>query len=193
MIDGVIRSKNLYRNVCIFMDGGVYSSDWWYVAQITDGTPAGLKVGDYFTGEFPDPAHDTHDGMIRCAYGADTIIMVPVVSGYKWRYNTAVMLPDPTTFDGKTVEILCKADGANSGISILVGCVVSDAFRLYAYYDGRQMQYPTASSLDTLTMTPTHYEAMYSLSGGSYQMTGYKEVVGKMVLHAENGKWLRIE
>jgi hypothetical protein len=42
-------------------------------------------------------------------------------------------------------------------------------------------------------MTPTHYEAMYSLSGGSYQMTGYKEVVGKMVLHAENGKWLRIE
>jgi hypothetical protein len=193
MIDGVIRSKNLYRNVCIFMDGGVYSSDWWYVAQITDGTPAGLKVGDYFTGEFPDPAHDTHDGMIRCAYGADTIIMVPVVSGYKWRYNTAVMLPDPTTFDGKTVEILCKADGANSGISILVGCVVSDAFRLYAYYDGRQMQYPTASSLDTLTMTPTHYEAMYSLSGGSHQMTGYKEVVGKMVLHAENGKWLRIE
>lgn len=191
MIDGVIRSRNLYRNVCIFMDGGRYSSDWWYVAQITDGTPAGLKVGDYFTGAFPDPAHDTYDGMIRCAYGADTIIMVPVVPGYKWQYNTAVMLPDPTTFDGKTVEILCKADGANSGIKILVGCVVSDAFGS-GYYD-IDMQYPSTSSRDTLKMTPKHCEAMYSFSGASIQQTGYKVVFGKMVLYAENGKWTRIE
>jgi hypothetical protein len=173
-VSGTIRATNLFHGDCLFQEGGKYSTDWWYVQTVVDTTPAGLSVGDYFTGDFPDPSTNTHDGMLQCTYDADMVMAVPDPS-LNWgssEANKTVVLPLPETFPGKTVEINSTQYGITGSKTFRVGCVGSDRFAHLMVFDGQgRVVRSTTSTLDTLTFAIGGIIRLHSMA--AYQNGGY--------------------
>ena len=116
---GTIRATNLFHNVCMFAEGGIYSNDWYYVDQVTEAVQEncpGAQVGDYVQ------AISAWTGLLHCTYDADIIRMVP--KSTNWSTTTGVLLPDPADFKGKIVEVQAFAYGSTAA-DCYVKCVVS--------------------------------------------------------------------
>ena len=173
-VSGTIRATNLFHGDCLFQEGGKYSTDWWYVQAVVDTTPAGLSVGDYFTGDFPDPSTNTHDGMLQCTYDADMVMAVPDPN-QNWgsiEANKTVVLPLPETFPGKTVEINSTQYGITGSKTFRVGCVGNDRFAHLMVFDGQgRVVRSTTSTLDTLTFAIGGIIRLHSMA--AYQNGGY--------------------
>ena len=143
------------------------------------------------------------DIFTACSYDADLIIMSPSLQTRLWRYEQAVLLPDPKDFVGKIVEVICLAEGIGSRVvnnqtkygQILIGCVVDGKMKLGTYWSGGWSF--ASGTYDTLTMATAYYQKRYKLSGSSYVEDSYQFTVSRMRLYAvKTGNqyyWAQIE
>lgn len=158
-IEGTVKAKNLYHGVCVFIEGGIYSTQWYYVAGTSDWISSkGLSVGDYveITDAMRAEAYFESTNLLPCTYDADVISMNPNGSANWGSSNDAktVLLPDPKDFPGKIVEVT----SFNYGISAktaYVGCVVENAFALKVAYNStsKTVINDTGASVSSITIS----------------------------------------
>ncbi len=105
-VEGTIKAKNLYRNLCLFSSGGTYSNQWHYVSGTSDWISRhGLSEGDYIeiTDEMRAESDFNSANLVATTYDADIVQMVPNASaGDPWANMPC--LPRPEDFPGKVVE-----------------------------------------------------------------------------------------
>ncbi len=137
---GTVRAQNLYNNLCLFSEGGIYSNYGYYCIADYDYQGAEFYEGQYYT---PDqvaniPASDLGDYFAKNTYEANVINMVPVATsnwGSSPQADRTVVLPDPKTFEGKIIEIYSfYYSMPGSARYAYVSCVVNDSFATLLQY-----------------------------------------------------------
>ena len=185
-VKGTIRATNLYRNVCLFRQDENYSNDCYYCCVAPS---VAFVVGQYYTeaeiyakGSNPADTYEESDFykpyFIRTTYDADVVVMVPNISRNNdggWhtdRYDEEVltpiwpMLPAPTDFVGKLVEI-SGWSRVNEEKNIHVGCVVYNAMSNGISFDN-QGNFAFASASDEIAIkTGTVYKLLSMTIGNA--------------------------
>ena len=182
-IKGTIRAKSLYREICFFVDGGIYhfpndsdNKKWYYCSSLSEmidndelegwGDHNNFSVGGYYSWPTDKAPHygSPPNGFSACTYDADIIMMLPKANA-TWRYSTPVILPLPTDFPGKIIKILTtrSVTSVDSGASIKVGCVQSQKMALGFYASTTGTSYSAVSIVDTITLSPYYNIELMSI------------------------------
>ena len=128
---GTIRSKNFYHDTCLYVNGGTYSTKWYYCKSRNDDRTiaGGYVVGKYYN----KSGLDGNSDFVQCTYNADVVICV-LKYNESWSGNYGPCLPKPEDFKGKIVEINPIAYGT-SRQTVKVDCVVTNKFATTVIYD----------------------------------------------------------
>lgn len=175
-VEGTIRAKNLYRNLCLFSNG-VYSTEVFYISSLNDWSRTkGYAVGDYIIGR-PDANVEpdfSSDGMVLCTYDADIIQMVPT-SNNSWDSSNPLRLPAPKDFPGKVVEITGWSR-TTSEVNMYVGSVMGSVSSMCLAVEvsgGKFVPAETATVIAIKTGTTTRFMSM--ILNGNYYWTKLNE------------------
>ena len=175
-VEGTIRAKNLYRNLCLFSNG-VYSTEVFYISSLNDWSRTkGYAVGDYIIGR-PDANAEpdfSSVGMVLCSYDADIIQMVPT-SNNSWDSSNPLRLPAPKDFPGKVVEITGWSR-TTSEVNMYVGSVMGSVSSMCLAVDisnGKFVPAETATVIAIRTGTTTRFMSM--MLNGNYYWTKLNE------------------
>lgn len=175
-VEGTIRAKNLYRNLCLFSNG-VYSTEVYYISSLNDWSRAkGYAVGDYIIGR-PDANAEpdfSSVGMVLCSYDADIIQMVPT-SNNSWDSSNPLRLPAPKDFPGKVVEITGWSR-TTSEVNMYVGSVMGSVSSMCLAVEvsgGKFVPAETATVIAIKTGTTTRFMSM--MLNGNYYWTKLNE------------------
>lgn len=159
LVNGTVKAKNFFHNVCFFREGGVYSTKYYIVIdrsklqddqydfrnKFSDGevvTATELRnrmlVDDghgnlepYFNEENEAFRHTTHD--------ADVIMCWPTPRN--WQSTTPVYIPHPSEYEGKILMFSGFSYGANPPEHDVVirCCTGEEVFSNAAYMDGESV------------------------------------------------------
>ena len=136
---GTVHAQNLYNNLCLFSEGGIYSNYGYYCIADYDYQDEYFYEGQYYT---PDevaniPASDLDDYFRMNTYEANVINMVPDLNNWGSQPTglRTVILPDPKTFEGKIIEIYSTHYSSAAAGYAFVGCVVNDSFATMLKYE----------------------------------------------------------
>lgn len=171
-VGGTVKAKNFFHNVCYFIDGGNCINGG------TDYTKSGYSY--------------------KTAGYADVIMMMPSTTSSDWSHSGnsgTILLPDPSTCDGKMVTVMCTAMTANSGTPA-VGCVGNNKFTSSWTYNSSKGLLVPGEKTDTLTVPHATSVKTYKYSNGtsgSMVEDGFKWEPGRIVLVSQNGYWFKIE
>lgn len=175
-VEGTIRAKNLYRNLCLFSNG-VYSTEVYYISSLNDWSRTkGYAVGDYIIGR-PDANAEpdfSSVGMVLCSYDADIIQMVPT-SNNSWDSSNPLRLPAPKDFPGKVVEITGWSR-TTSEVNMYVGSVMGSVSSMCLAVEvsgGKFVPAETATVIAIKTGTTTRFMSM--MLNGNYYWTKLNE------------------
>jgi hypothetical protein len=134
-VEGTIRAKNLYRNVCVFVDGGTYfnrNGERWFYNPTT---------------KLYELSPESTSGKEQCVYDADIIIMLGRgASG--WNTNEPVLLPRAEDFPGKMVEVIVKCDMSGGG-TVYIGAVGGTRNSSTGNYTGPDVMRTVTSAVPT--------------------------------------------
>lgn len=144
-VKGTVRAENLYHKVCYFREGGTYVGDCLYYYEYSSGHDSevygGFVDGQYYTLEEildisgGQLANENPTGFVRTVGAADVVMCMPTIRD--WQDTTAVKLPAPGDFEGKTIEVYGFAYGVSeTPPTIVVGSAVTNGMALLAYIDG---------------------------------------------------------
>lgn len=128
---GTIRSKNFYHDTCLYVNGGTYSTKWYYCKSKEDDRTiaGGYVIGKYYN----KSGLDGNSDFVQCTYNADVVICV-MRNNESWPGDNGPCLPKPEDFKGKIVEINPIAYGIDSQ-TVKVDCVVGKKFADTVIYD----------------------------------------------------------
>lgn len=134
-VEGTIRAKNLYRNVCVFVDGGTYfnrNGERWFYNPTT---------------KLYELSPESTSGKEQCVYDADIIFMLGRgASG--WNTNEPVLLPRAEDFPGKMVEVIVKCDMSGGG-TVYIGAVGGTRNSSTGNYTGPDVMRAVTSAVPT--------------------------------------------
>ena len=183
---GTIRAKNFYHELCFFVDSGIYhfpndgNIKWCYCDDLTTmrntciangwSDYLAFTEGKYYSWPRTDTPHYIQNaipqGFKPCTYTADMVVLLPKYS-VQWKDSTPVLLPDPVTFTGKIVQIMCSLTISEvlPDIDINIGCVQNNKLSLgfYASMDGNT--YESISSCNTISISPFYNVTLMSVGG----------------------------
>lgn len=153
---GTVHAQNLYNNLCLFSEGGIYSKYGYYCIADYDYQDEYFYEGQYYT---PDevanvPASDLDDYFRMNTYEANVINMVPDLNNWGSQPTglRTVVLPDPQTFEGKIIEIYSTHYSSAAAGYAFVGCVMNDSFATMLKYEGGHVIRQDTGQLRELSM-----------------------------------------
>lgn len=158
-VNGTVKARNLFHNVCIYIEGGTYRDargTRWFYCSTSSYTSLGIRQYGYYSEAEITSAGltDNSGGLTLCTYDADIISMNPNGSS-NWssvNEDKTVILPRPDDFEGKMVEVT----SFNYGISektAYVGCVKNNAFAYKLSSGSSGLVNDTAASVPSVTVT----------------------------------------
>lgn len=182
--DGTVKALNFFHNVCVYIEGNHYSYLRYYCKDDffdiwRDNWVDNFTAGEYYTakevydlseGEIDPSGSGAVDGMERCTYDADIINMNPNGSR-NWSSETdnkTVYLPDPSDFEGKTVEVTSFNYGYTGSKTAYVGCVKDLAFIFKVKYENGWIKNDETASHPTVTIntgTPVKFVSIKTYTG----------------------------
>lgn len=134
-VEGTILARNLYRNVCVFVDGGTYfnrNGERWFYNSTT---------------KLYELSPESTSGKEQCVYDADIILMLGRgASG--WNTNEPVLLPRAEDFPGKMVEVIVKCDMSGGG-TVYIGAVGGTRNSSTGNYTGPDVMRTVTSAVPT--------------------------------------------